>query len=132
MRANPIAFGIGHGCSGAPARLSGGGAPGLALPLAFARLDAALPDGQAQRAAEQLGVGELLAGACVAVVVERLKPARAQVAVELVGEDLDARADGPDEAGVRAEQLMDLLGVRRPRLGCEVVAQLDLVEAVVS
>src|SRR5882672_8038554 len=61
---------------------------GPARPLA--RLDHALgqaasADDDAQRATEQLGVGQLLAGAGVAVVVEDLRPTLAQGLVEAVG-----------------------------------------------
>ena len=61
-------------------------APAPHLHLDLAGLQRAPPDGQPQRHAEQLGVGELRARAGVAVVVEHVEPGGAQLLVEPVGE----------------------------------------------
>src|SRR5436190_23953299 len=85
--------------------MSGGGAPQLSgrlsrsverdrgllaapagLHLYFFLLDAALADREADRDAEQLGVGELLARAGVAVVVDSVEAEGLQLLVEAVGD----------------------------------------------
>src|SRR5213078_2067482 len=85
--------------------MSGGGAPQLSgrlsrsverdrgllaapadLHLDLSLLDAALADREADRHAEQLGVGELLPRASVAVVVDRVEAEGLELLVEAVGD----------------------------------------------
>src|SRR3954470_11494548 len=58
-------------------------APDLHLPLAG--LDAALAEREPDRAAEQLGIGELLPRARLAIVVQGVEPGGLELLVELVG-----------------------------------------------
>ena len=78
----------------APSALGGRAVDRQAVGLAAAALgrlddavlEAAAPDDEAQRAAEQLGVGQLLPRPRVALVVEGLDAGRAQLLVEAVGD----------------------------------------------
>src|SRR5438876_11716 len=66
-------------------------------------LESAAPDGEAQRAAEQLGIGELLPWAGVAVVIQDLELARAQDLVQPLGGIPLGRARAADGDQVHVE-----------------------------
>src|SRR5207245_7385943 len=77
---------------------AGLGAPPPQLHLGLPRLQRAPPDRDTQRTAEQLRLGELLARAGVAVVVEDVDTAAAQRLVQLLAGGALARALGADRA----------------------------------